>query len=68
MGHVVEDGPQTGAGFGGGGRASKSSRRAENDLVEEATVRGLLGRGLYRVTEVLAKLLEEQGPLFLRPA
>jgi len=66
--HVVEDGPQRGSGFGGRGRASEGPRRAKNDPMEEADVGGLLGRGLYGVTEVLAKLLEEQGPLFLRPS
>ena len=66
--HVAEDGPQRGSGLGGRGRASEGPRRTENDSVEEADVCGLLGRGLYGVTEVLAKLLEEQGPLFWRPS
>lgn len=66
--HVVEDGHQSGTGFAGRGRASEGPRGAANDGVEEADVGGLLGRGLYGVTEVLAKLPEEQGPLFLRPS
>ena len=66
--HVPENGPQRRSGFGGRGRATEGPSRAQNDSVEEADVGGLLGRGLYGVTEVLAKLLEESRPLFLRPS
>jgi hypothetical protein len=66
--HVVEEGLQRGAGFGGRARTSEGPRRAANEGVEEADVGGLLGRALYGVSEVLVELLEKQEPPFLRPS